>query len=169
MQAILDERMALSEAISGIRRIVESYPHGGRDAGKSYIGALASTLCAYPKAVAEQCCDLRHGIVTEREFLPSVAHVVVWCEAHTAPLRRQWDAAARRQSQLLAREEFQAEQGIGRTCKLSYGELKARFGDWHDEWRPLGQRATEAAAAARAALVGQIGEETFAALPDAKR
>lgn len=95
----LDDKMILSEAIEAATAIVGCYPNGGRDAGRSYLGAVAATLASYPRQVAQRCAGVR-GVVQASRFLPTVADVVAWCEAETAPLYRQAEREERIEQQL---------------------------------------------------------------------
>lgn len=159
--------MTLSESIEAATSIVDRYPNGGKSAGKSYLGALAATLASYPKQVATKCADLK-GISADCQFLPTVADIIAWCERNTEPLRQQRSAELRRADQLEARARFEQEQIAERSKHLTINELKEKYGDWGDGWRRPGLLAQERYDAARAALVGQIGEDAFNALPSQK-
>ena len=116
LMALLTERLTLSEAIALATEIVGRYPNGGRDAGKSYLGALAETLCAYPKTVAEQCAKL-NGVSAHCEFLPSVAAIMKWCDAATEPLRARREREIAVSRQLDERREFVREQTEARAAR----------------------------------------------------
>lgn len=169
LQKMLDQRMSLSEALDATGRIVGCYPHTG-DAGESYIGALADVLQAYPKSVAEACADRVRGIPRECKFLPTVSDIVAWCEKKTEPLRLRFDRNLRIFKQLADREEYlRMEAGAkpARAGRLTLTELKEKYGDWMDEWRPLGLSIREKRQAAREMLIAEIGEFEFDSLPDA--
>jgi hypothetical protein len=168
LSVLFKQRMALSEAIEAASRIVEAYPNGGKDAGKSYLGALAAILGAYPKQVATECSDPATGIVCECRFLPTVADIVAWCEARTKPLQRQVSRDSRLKEQFELREEFEREQTAQRPARLTLDELKEKYGDWYDNWRVPGTKAAQLCERARADLIGQIGQAAFNALPDAQ-
>ena len=164
VQRALDDRLTLSEAIDAATTIIGHYPHS-QNVGDSYIGALAANLGRFPKSIALQCTDAAEGVAKECKFLPTVADVVTWCDKRTGPLRVQVDRAERVVKQLADRAEFEHEQTTVRARHMTVLELKERYGDWHARWHPLGQRARELADAGRAALVEQIGEDAFDALP----
>lgn len=161
----LDARLTLTEAIECVIRIVACYPNGGHGAGKSYIGALAANLARYPASVARKCADQQHGIVAECRFLPTVADVIAWCEREQEPLFRQAHAAETIAAQRAYRAEAEAED-VARKGRLSYTELKQRYGDWHHGWEPMGETARRLEHAARTALATQIGQEAYDSLPD---
>jgi hypothetical protein len=159
--------MTLSEAIDAATTLIGHYPHS-QNVGDSYIGALAATFGAYPKSIVAQCVAPARGVAAECKFLPTLADVVAWCEKRTDGLRIQVERDVRIERQLADREQFIREQS-DRAHKLDYTELKAKFGDWHDGWRPLGERAQIAAQQARDALSAEIGAAAFDALPDGPR
>lgn len=86
MNSILSARLTFSEAAYLAAKLIALYPNGGSNAGKAYPGALAEVLCAYPKSVAERAADPLQGIARTCKFLPTVADLVAWLEAETAPL-----------------------------------------------------------------------------------
>ena len=162
----LAERMTFSEAIEVAGRIVDSYPNGGKAAGKSYLGALTAILQAYPRTVALQAAHPLGGVVAESEFLPAPATLIAWCEKHTAPMQTWHERDKRVSEQLAERAKFEEEQTTARAKRLSYAELKEKYGDWGDNWRKPGTKAAEQALEARRMLVDAIGQEAFDALPD---
>jgi len=169
VRKVLDERMTLSEAIEAATQIVDGYPNGGRDAGKSYIGALAAMLASYPRQIALRCADRIHGVIRDCRYLPTPADIVTWCESRTEALRQQDDREQRVAAQLAQRDAYVRQETTERPKRLSIAELKAKYGDWHHEWKPPGQHQRELAQVARRQLIAQIGQEAFDALPEAKR
>ena len=159
--------MMLSEAIDAATQIVGRYPNGGANAGDSYIGALAAMLGSYPRQVALSCADKVHGVVRDCKFLPTPADIVAWCERAAAPLYKQAESEIQAEKQLAERYEFEEQEITGRAMRKSIAELKIKFGDWNDNWRQPGSRERQAREIARAALIGQIGEAAFNALPTA--
>ena len=154
----LDDRMTFSEAMEAAGRIVDAFPNGGRDATKSYIGALAEILSSYPRQVALACSSIR-GVVRQCHFLPTVADLVAWCEDETEPLRRQHDREVRVAELSNEREK----EAIERPRRLTIEELKQKYGDWH-----TGESAESSRETARRKLIAQIGQDAFDALPDAR-
>jgi hypothetical protein len=45
-----------------------------------YAGAIAAALSGYPAGVVAECIDPRVGLARGREFPPTVAAVVAWCD-----------------------------------------------------------------------------------------
>lgn len=105
MQRAVADRLTLSDAIEAAGRIVGCYPNGGQGAGKSYIGALAATLCSYPKSVSLRCADPLKGVVIECKFLPTVADIVAFCERAGEPLYREAEREYRLKEQFQLREQ----------------------------------------------------------------
>lgn len=164
VQRALSERMTLSEAIEAATRIVDAYPNGGRDAGKGYLGALASMLASYPKSVAVRCADRVNGIVRACKFLPTPADVVAWCEHETQPLRRDGDYELRVERQLKQRAEFEAP----RTERLSYAELKAKYGDGEGGWG-IDRDKPQPKWLTAEQLAAMIGQDEFDKIPNQPR
>lgn len=133
LRQVLAERMTLSEAIEAATTIIEAYPNGGRNAGESYIGALAAMLGDYPRQVAMRCADRVHGVVRVCDFLPTPANIVSWCEKELEPL---WQRI-HREERLSEQFEEQAKHDAiaeDRKRRLSYDELKAKYGDGDGGW-----------------------------------
>jgi hypothetical protein len=160
LQRVLDARMMLSEAIEAATRIVERYPNGGANAGKGYIGALAETLAGYPRQVAVACVGVK-GISAECKFLPTVADVIAWCERAVEPLRRDRDRELRVERQLVERQEFEAP----RRARLTYGELKSKYGDGHGGWG-VDATAELRRGLSRDELIGMCGQDAWDAMPN---
>lgn len=104
VQRVLNERMTLSEAIEAVTEMIGRYANGGAQAGDSYIGALAATLCSYPRQVAMRCAS-RTGVTAQCKFLPTDADVIAWCERDTAPLYRDAEREYRLKEQFELREQ----------------------------------------------------------------
>lgn len=66
--------------LEAAKRLIGCYPHARPPDPEMYIGALASVLVQYPLGLVDECCDPRRGLAREREFPPTVACVVDWCE-----------------------------------------------------------------------------------------
>lgn len=90
------------------------FPHARPPDAETYAGAIATVLAGYPLGVVEECCDPRTGLARSREFPPTIAAVVEWCDARTVhhqrwaayvPVKvtRQYDGSE------LLREEFSPE------------------------------------------------------------
>ncbi len=131
VRAALADRMFLSEAIEAVGKLVDQWPDGGKNAGKSYLGALAAVLCAYPRMVAAQACDPIKGIARETKFLPTVADLIGYCERETESLRgpvdrEDRDAMLRRQAE--ARVEEADRWAKLRPTRETLDELRAKHG-----------------------------------------
>lgn len=162
--------MMLSEAIDAATAIIGGYPNGGANAGDSYIGALASTLMAYPRQVAMKCADYPRkpgkplqGVSAVEKFLPTPAVIIAWCEKETEPLRQVVDRERRIARQLEERAEFEAP----REDRLSYAELKAKYGDGDGGWG-IDQHKEKQKYLSAEELAAMIGQDEFDKIPNAK-
>lgn len=72
------------QAAEQAKRLIGCYPHARPPDPAAYAGALTDVLEQYPLGVVERCCDPRTGIVRTREFPPTVACIVDWCDRYTA-------------------------------------------------------------------------------------
>jgi hypothetical protein len=100
-------------------------------------------------------------------FLPTVADLVSYCEGFTEPLRKQVDYDARVKRQFVDRDKFVQSQTVDRQKHLSITELKQKYGDWQDNWRPLGELQARLRREAEAKLIAEFGQAAFDAIPDA--
>lgn len=74
-------------ALAQARRLIGCYPHSRPPDVLQYANALADVLEQYPIGVVEECCDPRSGIARVREFPPTVACLVEWCDRKLAAYR----------------------------------------------------------------------------------
>jgi hypothetical protein len=70
-----------SSALKAAKQLVGSFPHARPPEPETYAAAIGATLAAYPPAVVNECVDPRIGLARKREFPPTVASVVEWCDA----------------------------------------------------------------------------------------
>lgn len=113
--------------MDAVKELVTAFPNGGTNAGGGYLGALAATLCEYPRSVAVKCCDPVRGCARETRFLPTVADVVAFCERETDAMRRSVDAEDRH-ARILREMAERREEMLPRDQRPSYEELKAKYG-----------------------------------------
>lgn len=165
----MTDRLSQGEALRAVGEMLAAFPNGSPANAKGYIGALAAVLGDYPKSVALRCADPAKGVSRETRFMPTVADLVAFCERETAELRGIVDredhhAGLARQQQ--ERAEADAIAAAKRAARPSYDDLKAKYGpDWgitNPDRKPV-QTPDEA----RAALIADIGQAAFDALPDA--
>ncbi len=168
MRKALEERLTQTEAIEAVGRLLSAFPNGSPANAKGYLGALAALLGTYPRALALRCCDPLNGVARDTRFLPTIADLVAWLDRETNELRGivdredHHDKLAREQRE---RAEADAIAAAKRQARPTYDDLKAKYGpDWgitNPDRKPV-QRPDEA----RAALIADIGQEAFDALPD---
>src|ERR1700723_2887677 len=65
------------------KQLVGQWPHANPPNPGAYSLSVAKTLERYPLGVAEECCDPQTGLARYREFPPTVAAIVDWCELTT--------------------------------------------------------------------------------------
>ncbi len=111
MRRAYTDRMMLSEAIDAAGAMIQGYPNGGANAGKSYIGIIAALLCSYPRGIAIACADPLRGVARETRFLPTVADIVAWCEPRVAALHTSVARDERIEQQLRERREREEKYG----------------------------------------------------------
>lgn len=159
MQPNSSQRMTLSEAIQAVNAIVNCYPNGGRSAGDGYIGAMAAVLGDYPLSIAMKCADPRRGIASSSKFLPAVAELVTWLERElekTSPPARAYPV-------------FEPEPVVDRSRRLTYDELKAKYGDGQGGWGLNAERRSPWKPPSAEQLRAEIGDEAWDKLPIADK
>ena len=77
---ILTSSTSPTAALKAAKQLVGCYPHARPPDPEVYAGALASVLAQYPLGLVHECVDPRRGLAREREFPPTVACVVEWCD-----------------------------------------------------------------------------------------
>ena len=86
LQRATESKMALAgqttpqEAAKQGKRLIGCFPHARPPDPESYALAIATVLQQFPPAVVAECCDPRYGLPRTREFPPTVASIVDWCE-----------------------------------------------------------------------------------------
>ena len=169
LRKALADRLMLSEAMDAVTKLVAAFPNGGAQAGRSYLGALASILVTYPKIVALECADPLRGIARETKFLPTVADIVGWCEHKTqdmrGPIERE-DRDARFARERAERAAAEARRDAERPHRPTIDELRAKYGP---NWgiKDPGAKHVPTKEESREALIAQIGQAAFDAIPDA--
>jgi hypothetical protein len=78
-KAILQCATSRLDALKQAKRLIQSWPHANPPDPVGYAQAIAETLAQFPLGLVEECCDPRTGLAREREFPPTVAAVVDWC------------------------------------------------------------------------------------------
>lgn len=91
--------------------MIKRYPNGGAQAGKGYIGELAATLCYYPRSVAVACADRMTGVTATRDFLPTPASIIAWCEPRKSDMKETINKEDEIERQLKDRAEREAKYG----------------------------------------------------------
>lgn len=79
-RAILQCVTSPQQALSLAEQMVGCWPHAKPPDPKTYMAAISATLAGYPLKVAQECADPRVGLARKREFPPTVAAIVAWCD-----------------------------------------------------------------------------------------
>lgn len=66
------------------RQLVGLWPHAKPPDPETYAAGIAATLAGYPLGIVQECCDPRTGLARSREFPPTVAAIVEWCDVRLA-------------------------------------------------------------------------------------
>lgn len=66
------------------KQLVGCFPHARPPEPETYAAALGATLAQYPEQVVRDCVDPRIGLARKREFPPTVASIVEWCDTRLA-------------------------------------------------------------------------------------
>lgn len=167
LRQALADRLMLSEAMDAVMKLVAAFPNGGADAGRGYLGALASILVTYPRIVALKCADPIQGVARETKFLPTVSDIVAWCERNTDDMKRpveREDREARLLREVRERADADKKLSTDRSKRLTYEELQAKYGpNWGID---NGRQRVKTKAEYQQELIAQIGQAAFDALPD---
>jgi hypothetical protein len=152
------DHVDLSEAIELVGRLLGCYPNGDKPAD-AYVGAIAACLRAYPRQVVERLPDPVHGLPRHCKFLPTVSDVIAWCENMTAAdFHRAFDREDQEAVQFARRREDEALEADRKT-RLTYAELKAKYGQGRDDWGITGSEDDRRAEERKRALAAKITEE----------
>src|SRR5262249_6289979 len=157
----LADRLALSEAIDAVGKMLNGFPNSAPPESRRYNGALATVLSEFPRQIALACADPVKGVARTTKFLPTVADVVAWCERETAALRTPVDREDRDQQfirECRERAEHEAEWAEKRKARPTLEELQAKHGP---NWG-IAQPADDTVA--RAASARQLAEANERAL-----
>lgn len=134
-------------------KLIGSWPHARPPNPDAYARALADVLEQYPFGVVEECCNPLTGIARSREFPPTVACIVAWCDLAVGA----YSNISSRPRPLPPRPPLtEQERAIG-------GRAIAKLGAWmRAGWQGAAPTWAEAAADVKAALPAP--EVSFAGL-----
>jgi hypothetical protein len=79
------------EASKAAKELVGLWPHARPPDTDTYAAGIAAVLAGYPRGVVQECCDPRTGLARSREFPPTPAAVVEWCDRRVVHHQR-WAA-----------------------------------------------------------------------------
>lgn len=68
------------EAFEAGRTLIGQWPSAKAPNPDAYAAAIGAALSGYPLGVMRECIDPRTGLAREREYPPTVAAVVEWCD-----------------------------------------------------------------------------------------
>ena len=79
-KAVIAHATSPQDALRAAKRLAGSWPHARPPDPEGWAASLAAVLAQYPLGLVEQCVDPRVGLARGREFPPTVASVVEWCD-----------------------------------------------------------------------------------------
>lgn len=122
-KSILETPTSAKQAAEAGKRLLGSFPHAKPADPEGYALSIAMVLQQYPLGVVQNCCDPRTGLAREREFPPTVASIVDWCELRV----KRHQGAVIHARQIEAEKEFTEHHRktmLGRLAELWKGLLK---------------------------------------------
>lgn len=131
-KAILKWSTSPQQALTLTKRLLGAWPHANPPDPIGYARSIAETLSQYPLGLVEECCDPRTGLAKAREFPPTVASIVEFCDRRLAYHRGMARWADKKASE---RPEFSAEHRAGMLRR------------WQELLRGLWQKPQQEAAA----------------------
>lgn len=76
--------MKPSTALEAAKKLTGQWPHARPPNVEMWLSSIASVLAQYPSAIVQECIDPRCGLAREREFPPTIAVIVEWCDKRMA-------------------------------------------------------------------------------------
>lgn len=73
--------MKPSDALKAAKQLTGQWPHARPPNAEMWLSSIAAVLAQYPSAIVEECIDPRRGLARAREFPPTIAIIVEWCDA----------------------------------------------------------------------------------------
>jgi hypothetical protein len=137
-------------------RLLGCYRRGDANDPEMYVAAIVAVLCRYPIEIIRKATDPVTGISSTEKFaafMPNSGELKIYCDGLMRPIIEE-----RARHHLL---QQLADRREDRSQRLSFDELKEKYGDWSTA------RQARDRPSARAALIAQIGKDAFDALPDA--
>lgn len=162
LRQAFSDRLALSEGIEAVGRMLDAMPNGRAGVADSYIGNMAALFCQYPRVIALGCAHPTKGVVTKTSFIPTVAEVVQWCEALTADMHKSVVREDRIDQQLRERDEW--ERGPENPPRQTLEELRAEM---RARGFPMGGKAPHTETAASVKAKYGLNDAQWAEIPDA--
>jgi hypothetical protein len=163
LRQALADRLALSEAIDAVGKMLSARGSGQPSDPRGYIGAISAALMQYPRQVALQCTDPLKGVLRDMHFLPEISDVIAWCEKATAAMRKpveEEDRDARFAAERRQRAEEAKAWEEDRKNRPNIDELKAKHGD---NWGIIQEQQDRANAADSARHMAEANERALLA------
>lgn len=146
-----------SDLARAAKLLLGCYRAGDASDPEVYVSAVMAVLGSYSQAVIAAVVDPRNGLPSKLKWLPSVAEIKDECEYHAEK-----EAAAERWEE--ARNAARLPPPAPKP-RPSLDELRAKYGP---NWGLKTMRREPTREEARQALIAQIGQAAFDAIPDAK-
>ena len=136
-----------------------SYPSLNLHDPKTYIASLCTMLCGYPLWAGENAV---RSVTRESKFVPTQAELTEKLEAEVRVARYadEWDRGAAKQ--------LRAIEGPKETAEDRKAFIARRRAELGPDWGlATGRKPLPSKEEARQALIAQIGQQAFDAMPDA--
>lgn len=153
--------MTKVEAAALIHQMLGCYPSLNLHDPKIYIANMVTLLSGYPLWAGE---DAVTAVKRKTKFIPTEAELHAELKDRTAAFRyaAEWESDA--QSMIAAHKALPAPV----EHKLSYEELREKYDGPNGEKWGFGELPSTTPQRAREALIAQIGQAAFDAIPDQK-
>jgi hypothetical protein len=104
-------------------KLVSQWPHAKPPDMAGYLSAIASVLGQYPIGIARDCVDPTIGLARTREFPPTVACVINWCDERLE-YQKKWAQYVKR------RPDPAPDVAVSPETKAQVGQLLAELADY---------------------------------------
>lgn len=121
-RAILQCETSPQQALAAAERLIGCWPHARPPDPKTYSAAISAALAGYPLGLVQECCDPRTGLARTREFPPTVAAIVEWCDERLA-----WHHAVAKYVARQQQAEPQFSEEYRRTMLQRIAEIPRRY------------------------------------------
>lgn len=130
-KALSDNFAKLEEVKKRAAYMLGCYRRGDANDPEVYATAIIGTLMCFPIEVVREVTDPVFGMPARFKWLPTIAEVREESEAIFSKRMAAVAQANRIDRQLAERAQFEREQTVERAERLTYEQLKEKYGDWN--------------------------------------